>query len=128
MDPTQTHGAFSWNELTTPDLDRAAAFYGPLFGWKIADAGGEYDGYRMASLGEVPVCGLMAPSPGAPNVPPNWGSYVTVSDVQAILDKALAMGATHIMGPIDVPKVGRMAIFADPQGAVLSIMQYERPA
>ena len=29
-------GSFIWYELMTPDPDGAAAFYGPVIGWKIA--------------------------------------------------------------------------------------------
>ena len=29
-----THGAFSWNELTTSDPNAAIEFYTKLFGWK----------------------------------------------------------------------------------------------
>ena len=35
MEANRTHGAFSWNELATPDPEVAGAFYAKLFGWKI---------------------------------------------------------------------------------------------
>ena len=35
-----------------------------------------------------------------------------------------AMGAKVCMEPMDLPTVGRMAAFVDPQGAMRSIIQY----
>lgn len=123
MEVTQTHGAFSWNELTTPDPAKAAEFYGPLFGWSFRNMGADMDDYVMASVGEVGVAGLMRPPPGVPT-PPSWGCYVTVVDVEATLAQVTALGGKVVMGPLEVPGVGHMGIFLDPQGAMLSVMQY----
>jgi len=35
--PFATHGAFSWNELTTSDPKAARKFYGTLLGWQFQD-------------------------------------------------------------------------------------------
>ena len=35
--PSTTHGAFSWNELTTSDPKPARKFYGSLLGWQFQD-------------------------------------------------------------------------------------------
>ena len=123
MEAQKTHGAFSWNELMTSDPAAAAEFYGSLFGWKIQtmDMGMEY---RVANVGEVPVGGLMGMPPGAPPMPPCWGSYVTVDNVDATIAKALSLGGKVLNGPMDVPAVGRMATIADPQGAVISVITY----
>ena len=43
-------GSFIWYELMTDDPDGAAAFYGPVVGWTLADAPGDLSGgvdYRM---------------------------------------------------------------------------------
>lgn len=31
------HGAFSWTELMTTDVEAARSFYGTLFGWAFED-------------------------------------------------------------------------------------------
>jgi predicted enzyme related to lactoylglutathione lyase len=36
-----------------------------------------------------------------------------------------SLGAIVCMEPMDVPGVGRMAAFNDPQGATISIIQYQ---
>ena len=37
---------------------------------------------------------------------------------------ALALGGKTLVPAMDVPRVGRMAVIQDPQGAVLSVMAY----
>ncbi len=124
MDVTQTHGAFSWNELMTPDPAAAARFYSEMFGWQVKDPIPEMGDYRVASLGDDMVAGIMAPAPGSPPMPPHWGSYITVADTDRAAERAVALGGKVLLPPIDVPTVGRMAVLQDPQGAVFSVMKY----
>ena len=58
--------------------------------------------------------------------PPHWLAYVEVESVDASAKKAGELGATIVMPPMDIPTVGRIAIFQDPQGAALGIFQPER--
>jgi predicted enzyme related to lactoylglutathione lyase len=124
MDVYKTHGAFSWSELMTSDTAGASEFYGKLFGWVIKDMGPQMGHYRVANIGETGVGGLMAIPAEAKGMPPRWGVYVTVDNVDATLEQAKALGAQVCMGPMDVPGVGRMAGFNDPQGAMISVIQY----
>ena len=124
MDVMKTHGAFSWSELITADPAAAAAFYGKLFGWSVKEMGPEMNGYRVASIGEQGVAGIMAPPPDAPGMPPAWGVYVTVKDLDQTLASARQLGGKVCMEPMDIPGVGRMAVIGDPQGATLSVIQY----
>jgi predicted enzyme related to lactoylglutathione lyase len=124
MDVYKTHGAFSWSELMTSDPAAASAFYGQLFGWNVKDMGPQMGGYRVANVGESGVGGIMAIPPEAAGMPPRWGVYVTVNNVDETLAQAKALGAQVCMEPMDVPTVGRMAAFNDPQGAMISIIQY----
>lgn len=124
MDVYKTHGAFSWSELITSDPVAAAAFYGSLFGWSTKDMGPEMGGYRVVNVGETAVAGIMAMPAGAPPMPPHWGCYVTVSDVDAVLARCAQLGGKTLVPAMDVPTVGRMAVIQDPQGATLSVMQY----
>ncbi len=128
MDVYKTHGAFSWSELMTTDPQAAASFYGALFGWTCSDMPAANGEYRVASVGETMVAGIMGMPPGAPPMPPAWGCYVTVSDLDAALARCAALGGKTVMPPMDVNNVGRMAVIQDPQGAVLSLMQYNPSA
>jgi predicted enzyme related to lactoylglutathione lyase len=124
MEVFKTHGAFSWSELITSDPAAAATFYGELFGWRIAEMGPEMGGYRVASIGDNGIGGIMASPPDAPPMPPHWGCYVTVDNLDTTLAKCESLGGKTIVPAMDVPNVGRMAVIVDPQGAALSLMQY----
>lgn len=56
-------------------------------------------------------------------VPPCWTGYVAVSDVDAVAAAMQADGGAVRKGPEDIPGVGRFAVVADPQGAVLCIFK-----
>lgn len=116
------HGDFIWYELTTPDVDAAQAFYAPLLGWTIRDAGMPDMDYRLAATAESDVAGLMATPAGA-DMPPAWFGYVGVDDVDAMARSFVDGGGAMHMEPWDVPGVGRMAFLADPQGAMLYVMK-----
>ena len=117
------HGAFSWNELLTSDTDGAKAFYSKLFNWEYQDVNDEMQ-YSMAKVDGVEVSGLMPTPPEAKGMPPMWGAYVTVDDVDSSAKQAEALGGNILMEPRDIPEVGRFCVISDPQGATLSLITY----
>jgi hypothetical protein len=58
-----------------------------------------------------------------PQQPHAWLPYVQVASADATAEKAKRLGAAIIVPPSDIPNVGRFAIFADPLGAPLGILQ-----
>jgi predicted enzyme related to lactoylglutathione lyase len=122
-------GTFSWVELGTTDPDAAKEFYGKLLGWQADDlaipddaGGGTYtmlrlDGDAVAALALQPIQQRDA------GVPPNWFSYVTVADADAAAEKAKELGGSVHAGPFDVMTNGRMAVVADPTGAMFGVWQ-----
>jgi len=124
MDVYKTHGAFSWNELMTTDPAAATAFYGGLFGWTAKNHDMGTGDYHVVSLGDTQVGGIMAMPPTAQGMPPAWGCYITVDNVEATAERCVALGGKVLMPGMDVPGVGRMAVLQDPQGAVFSVMAY----
>ena len=61
-----------------------------------------------------------------PKTPPHWLAYITTSKCDATAAKAALLGAKLLMAPTTFENVGRMAIIADPQGAVFAIFQSGR--
>jgi predicted enzyme related to lactoylglutathione lyase len=121
---SQQHGAFSWFELLTTDTTAAKAFYSQLFGWSMTDQPIQNMIYTVLSVGDQQVGGL-APIPSqSPGMPPNWGVYVTVDDVDASAKLASELGGKVLLEPRDIPDVGRFALIQDPQGASLAIITY----
>jgi predicted enzyme related to lactoylglutathione lyase len=58
-----------------------------------------------------------------PNMPPFWMTYVNVDSADDTVTKVAANGGTVFMPPMDVMDAGRMAVFADPVGAVIGLWQ-----
>ncbi len=119
-------GLFGWVDLVSTDVDRAKEFYAGLFGWSAHDepmpGGLAYtqfllDGAKVAGLGPVP------PDMAAAGMPSAWNSYVLVSDVEATVERAVAAGGTVVMPAMTVMEHGRMAMVADPGGAVVGLWQ-----
>ena len=61
---------------------------------------------------------------GAMEIPPHWGIYITVDDVDATARKAEAIGGKVVVPPTDIPKVGRFSVIKDPQGIPFSVITY----
>lgn len=119
-------GTFSWVDLGTTDLQGAKSFYTELFGWEVRDApAGAAGTYSMFFKKGKSVAGCYEqyPEQRAQGVPPNWLSYVTVDDVDDFTSKAEKLGGTILQTPFDVVDAGRMALLADPQGAVFAMWQ-----
>ncbi len=118
------HGSISWSELLTTDVTAAKAFYGDLFGWKFEDIPMEEMTYSVLKANNDEVGGMMPIPKDAPPMPPAWGLYITVDNVDEVAEKASAIGGTILMPPRDIPEVGRFCVLQDPQGACISIISY----
>jgi len=113
-------GTWSWNELVTPDLAAAAAFYGALLGWTSQAAPG---GIERASfeLGDLLIGGAHAATEFEQG-PPSWTVSFRVADADTSAGLAASLGGAVPLPPIDIP-VGRVAILADPAGAPFTIAE-----
>lgn len=113
-------GAPIWNELVTPELERATAFYAEVLGVTWEDAGMVGDQpYALLKVGDRPVGGALPATGGAP---PHWNVYFNVADVDTTLVRAEDHGGKVAAPAFDVPDVGRMAYLADPGGATFAVM------
>jgi predicted enzyme related to lactoylglutathione lyase len=116
-------GVPCWVDTTQPDPDAAADFYGRLFGWELENVmpAGEPK-YYIARLGGKDVGAVSSLPPGAPESAA-WNTYVWVDSADETAEKVRAAGGSVLMEPGDVGEFGRMAVFADPGGAVFSVWQ-----
>jgi len=117
-------GVPCWVDTTQPDPDAAAAFYGGLFGWELEDsmppdAPGKY---LMARIGGGDVGAISSPMGDAPATA-MWNTYVWVEDADETAAKVRDAGGTVLSEPFDVGEAGRMAVLADPEGAVFCAWQ-----
>jgi uncharacterized protein len=121
--PEYAHGTPSWVELSSPDADGSAAFYGEVMGWTSTEPGAveETGGYRMFQNDGRNVAGLMGHMEAGQ--PTAWATYVSVTDADDVAAKAKAAGGTVVVEPMDVMDIGRMAFLVDPAGAAIGIWQ-----
>jgi hypothetical protein len=117
-------GAPVWCELMTNDTDKAAAFYQELFGWERAPVP-PLDGIAHSKFvqGDRGVGGMMPLRPDMGAASPSWTIYFAVEDCDRSAAKVVELGGTIRRPPTDIPGVGRFAVVADAQGAVMSIMK-----
>lgn len=111
---------FVWYELVTSDIDAALHFYGSLLGWHGSDFPGSTERYVIVSAKDKPVGGMMGPKG---DMPPCWIGYVGTPDLDQAVARVKDGGGTVQFGPFEIPTVGRIAVFTDPQGAPLALFQ-----
>jgi uncharacterized protein len=117
-------GVPCWVDTSQPDPEAAVAFYSGLFGWEFEDvmppgSEGKYfiarrNGGDVAAVGSIPE--------GAPPMA-MWNTYVWVESADETASKVRDAGGAVLMEPFDVMDAGRMAVFADREGAVFCAWQ-----
>jgi predicted enzyme related to lactoylglutathione lyase len=116
-----TDGAWIWNELYSDDPDRSIAFYKAIGAFEVETmkmGGTGPDRYEILKSDGKGRAGVMK----MPGMPPHWMPYVKVANTDATVDKAKTLGA-DVKNVETVPGVGRLAVFIDPQGAPVGILQ-----
>ena len=111
-----------WLESASTDIPASAKFYGDLFGWPIVTD--EKMNYTMTAfegdetgMGFSPVDESQGVLPGSVLV------YVDVADVDAAIARAKDLGAPLFLDKMEIPTVGWMAVFGDPGGNRIAVMQ-----
>jgi len=110
-------GALVWNELQSADLDASASFYGDLFGWEMEQFSAMQDRYLSIKNGAANNGGMRDLTPPSP---PSWLTYFGVHEIDAALAKVDELGGSRLAGPIDI-QIAKIAVVADPQGAVFAL-------
>ncbi|HEX7191965.1 MAG TPA: VOC family protein [Thermoanaerobaculia bacterium] len=111
------HGKICYIELPAADIERSAAFYESVFGWKTRKRG---DGHLAFDDG-VEVSGTWVTG-RPPASTPGFMIYIMVRDAAAVCDAIVANGG-EIVQPLgaDAPEI--TARFRDPAGNIVGIYQ-----
>ena len=108
-------------EFMTGDSAQCQAFYGKVFDWQFDDK--SIPGYTLINAGSEP-SGAVFPKPdSAPG--PCMNIYFQVSDIDDTLEKAKEHGGEVLIEKTVIPGTGHFAMFTDPEGIVVGIMQPE---
>jgi predicted enzyme related to lactoylglutathione lyase len=108
------------------DEQRAMAFYGAVFGWRFEPWGPP--GYHRILTEEGPdACQgsltrrIEPRGQGAPNA---FRCTIGVADIDATLARIEELGGRVDQPAIELPGIGRVAEFYDPEGNLACVMQY----
>jgi len=125
-----THGVFQWYELMTTDPEAAQTFYKGVVGWGTQATPNTEMKYTLFTAGEKPVAGVMEMPEELRNsgVPPSWGGYVGVDDVDHAAEHVKLLGGAECVPPTDIPGVGRFAVVMDPQSARFGLLSWSDPS
>ncbi len=120
-----TPGEWIWCSLITKDPDTGAAFYQKLFDYEVfelpAKPGSQHlllssGGYARASVNSLPV--------NRPEAFPHWLNFIRVVDAVKVAEKAVSLGGRVLVEPHIDRQGGKIAVIADPQGAVFGLLEW----
>ncbi len=114
-------GTPNWVDLAADDPVAAAAFYSALFGWTTEHRSSTE--YFVCSLDGEDVGGIGPKQPGTERLPSRWTTYLATEQIEDTLAAVRAEGGREILEPRDIAPQGRMAIAADPNGAIFGLWQ-----
>jgi hypothetical protein len=127
-DPTDylaAPGEWIWSSLLVKDPKQETAFYKSLFGYDVYDLASEGDpqhyvlsgdGYARAGLNALPADSMRRH--------PHWLNFVRVADAAASASKAIELGGRVLVEPRIDRHGGRLAVLADPSGAIFGVMEW----
>ncbi len=118
-------GEWIWSSLITTDPDTDAAFYQKLFGYDVfplpASGNARHlllasENYARASVNSIPV--------KKPGLHPHWLNFVRVEDAEKTAAKVAALGGRVLVAPRTDRQGGKIALIADPFGAVFGLLEW----
>ncbi|MCX4587926.1 VOC family protein [Streptomyces sp. NBC_01481] len=118
-----THGTPVWNELLTVETSSVGKFYQAVFGYEVeAVVSADLD-YVTLLLEGRPVASLHGVGHALPrNRGTHWMTYFEVEDPDEAAERVVGLGG-HVVQPPREASSGRLAIVADPEGAVFTIVR-----
>ena len=112
-------------EIQTKNAESCQKFFADLFGWHIDKNNPmNYGLVDTHSDGAGRNGGIAQTEPGEPN---QVMIYVEVDDLQAHLDKAVALGGKLVMPIVEIPNMVTLATFADPGGNTIGLVKSAAP-
>jgi uncharacterized protein len=116
-------GVPCWIDTGQPDPSAATAFYGGLFGWAFDDRApaGAPGPYLVGRLGGRDVAAVA--QSGEAGATPAWNTYIRADRADEAAARVRDAGGSVLAEPMTVGDAGRMAVCADPAGAVFSVWE-----
>ncbi len=105
-------------EFIGKDAAQLKAFYTEVFGWKIGELMPDMGNYGLIDGESSGLAGGVGQSDDGK---PRESVYAQVPDLQATLDKVVALGGSVVMPPTELPGVATLALFSDPAGNIVGL-------
>ena len=111
-------------ELWSENPDAVSDFYAKVFDWNVRHLPDL--NYRLVETGGGPGIngGIMKPQKGP--WPGKTTFYIDVEDLDAYRDRIEAAGGKMVVHKMEVPGVGALSLFEDPEGRVLGLWQQDK--
>ncbi|MET9293394.1 VOC family protein [Streptomyces sp. NPDC003077] len=131
---TSTHlpGGPCWLDLTTPDVEGSAAFYGAVFGWRLSPAPQGATDHGLFRLdGKIAASvhhahhrdGTTAPAASPEDPEAAWTVHFRTPDADVTAKAVERAGGTVRRAPADFLTAARTAHFTDPGGARFAVWE-----
>jgi predicted enzyme related to lactoylglutathione lyase len=114
-------------EIHAADPDAAAKFYSSVFGWKISKWEGSWE-YWLVATGDGPGIdgGILRRAGAASKADAAVNAYVCTITVASLDDTHAAIlnnGGTVALEKYEIPGIGLVAYFKDPDGNIFGVLQ-----
>ena len=119
-------GEFFWQDLFVKDPKAASEFYATLFGFEAHLEDIEGLSRVVLSSADYSQAGIDKLPEGVQRA--GWLPYVLVDDVPGTIRKAIANGGKSLVAPTGALLSGKMAVIADPSGAVIGLIDWTEDA
>lgn len=120
---THRLGEPCWVDFMSNDVAASRDFYSSLFGWEpLVSDDDQYGGYITFHKDGHIVAGLGGAMGGA-DAPDAWMTYLLVEDAETTEASVVAAGGQVFAPTMTVGDQGRLAVVADPGGAVVGLWQ-----
>ena len=116
-------GALTWTEHMSFDFAASKDFYAKVFGYEYGDMSSDDFSYATLLINGSQVVGGIGAYPGGTDAAHQafWGVYFGTADTDKAIDQLTARDGKVLRAASDSP-YGRMAVVADDQGAVFSLI------
>jgi predicted enzyme related to lactoylglutathione lyase len=122
-------GDWIWRSLIATDPVADAAFYKAVFGYEIFDMPDQEDTRHLMLASDNYARSSVNPIPAAwTAATPRWLSYIRVDDATAMTAEVTALGGRVLQPPRIDRHGGKIAVVADPAGALFGLMEWPEDA
>lgn len=120
------HGKLVWADLYTGDVDASLKFYRNTFGWTVKEFAKDKAKYHILYDDGQAIAGVLARD-SKRNKTDNalWVGSIDTDNVSSRSELSTKNNASIILAPHDFKLYGKRAVLADPQGAVIALLELD---